>query len=76
MADKGILPKNKELYSGKRICDNEIVYGMAVIPIDESKALLVDRVEENTMTDGAPCLCYYVAVVPDSVTNITEDLED
>ena len=72
MAEKGVLPTDKELYCGKRIYDNETVYGMAVIPVDENRAFLVDRVEENTMTDGAPCLCYYEAVLPNTVKKLDQ----
>ena len=36
MADKNVLPKNKELYKARKVFDNEWAYGMAVLPINDN----------------------------------------
>ena len=70
MAEKGFLPKEKEFFTAKRIIDNQIVYGMGVLYVDESKAYLIDHFEQNISVDGAPCYCYYQAVIPETVIKI------
>lgn len=68
--ERGYLPKDKELYRGRRIMDNEWTYGMAVLPIDERRSFIVHRVEENTFVDGAPCMCWYDTVIPSTVEQV------
>lgn len=70
MAEKGILPEEKDIFSGKRIFDNQTVYGMGVLYVNESKAYLIDHFEQNISVDGAPCYCYYQAVIPETVIKI------
>jgi len=70
VADKNVLPKDKELYKARKVFDNKWAYGMSVVPINADKSLLIDRVEENDSVDGAPCLCYYQVVVPETVIKL------
>lgn len=73
MMDKGILPRHLEGYNARRVYDNRWTYGMAVLPINMKRSFLVHVVEENKLyVDGAPCLCYYETVIPDTVIELNK----
>lgn len=53
-----------------RIENDEIVYRIGVIYIDEDISYLVQLFETNDFTDGAPGMAYYIPVKTDSVERI------
>lgn len=60
-------------YGAKRIFDNEEIYGIAIIKVDDEKSYLIQRFETNDFTDGAPALAYYTAVQTESIFLINKD---
>lgn len=58
-------------YEARRIIDNRLVYGIAVIKIDEEKSYLIQRFETDDFTDGTPALAYYVPVTTYSIKEIS-----
>lgn len=70
--EKGLGAK----YEAKRIEDDELVYGLAVIKVDDEKSYLIRLFETDDFTDGVPALAHYVAVKTNSVTPIEEIEED
>ena len=63
-------------YEARRIADNELVYGIAVIKVDDNKSYLIQRFETDDSTDGTPALAYYIPVKTYSVILLEEDEED
>lgn len=63
-------------YEAKKIEDNELVYGLAVIKVDDEKSYLIRLFETNDFTDGAPALAHYVAVKTNSVHLLEDDDEE
>ena len=60
-------------YGAKRICDNEEVYGIGIIKVDDEMSYLIQRFSTNDFTDGAPALAYYVSVQTDSIFLLNKD---
>lgn len=60
-------------YGAKRIMDNEEVYGIGVIKVDEETSYLIQSFLTNDGTDGAPALAYYVSVQTDSIFLLSKD---
>ena len=54
-------------YEARRIMDDEVVYGIAVIKVNDEKSYLIQRFETDDMTDGTPALAYYIPVKTHSV---------
>ncbi len=67
--EKGLGAK----YEAKRIEDNEVVYGLATIEVDDEKSYLIRLFETDDFTDGVPALAHYVAVWTNSVTEIEDE---
>lgn len=47
-------------YGAKRLCDNEDVYGIGIIKVDDEKSYLIQCFSTDDFTDGAPsilCCC-------------------
>ena len=63
-------------YEARRIIDNELVYGIAVIKVNEEKSYLIQRFETDDYTDGTPALAYYIPVKTYSVIFLEQDEED
>lgn len=60
-------------YEARRIVDNELVYGIAVIKVDDEKSYLIQRFETDDSTDGTPALAYYISVQTKSVSFIKDE---
>lgn len=60
-------------YRARKICDNEEVYGIGIIKVDDEKSYLIQQFSTNDFTDGAPALAYYVAVQTDSIFLLNKD---
>lgn len=70
-----VLGLEKELgatYEARRIVDNELVYGIAVIKVDDEKSYLIQRFETDDSTDGTPALAYYIPIITCSVIHLEE----
>lgn len=67
--EKGLGAKDE----AKRIEDNEVVYGLAAIEVDDEKSYLIRLFETDDFTDGVPALAHYVAVWTSSVTEIEDE---
>lgn len=63
-------------YEAKRIYDEEIVYGLAVIEVDDEKSYLIRLFETDDFTDGVPARAHYVAVKTNTVTLLEDEDED
>ena len=61
------------IYEARKIVDNEVVYGISIIKVDDEKAYLIQRFEIDDMTDGVPALAYYVPVQTKSVSLIKDE---
>lgn len=64
------------MYQAKRIENDEVVYGLATIKVDDEKSYLIQLFETDDFTDGVPARAYYVAVRTDSITSLLKDEED
>lgn len=60
-------------YGARRIENNEKVYGIGIIKVDDKKSYLIQQFSTNDFTDGAPALAYYVAVQTDSIFLLNKD---
>lgn len=60
-------------YGARRIYDNEEVYGIGIIKVNDEKSYLIREFKTNNFTDGAPALAYYVAVYTDSIFLLNKD---
>lgn len=60
-------------YGAKRLCDEEEVYGIGIIKVDDEKSYLIQRFSTNDFTDGAPAQAYYVSVKTDSIFLLNKD---
>ena len=76
MAELGAIERGKIKYKATRIDDRETTYGIAVVPVDEKRAYLIDRIEYNSFVDGAPLLCYYQTVDPATICSVAESEVD
>lgn len=73
----GLEPGLGASYAGRRIVDNEEVYGIGVVKIDEEKSYLIQQLRTNDGVDGAPAFADYVAVQTDSLYILSdEDIVD
>lgn len=70
MIISGIEKELGAIYEAKRIENDELVYGIAVIKIDDNKSYLIQRFETNDSVDCAPALAYYIPVKTKSITFI------
>lgn len=75
MIISGIEKELGATYEARRIVDNELVYGIAIIKVNEEKSYLIQRFETDDFTDGTPALAYYIPVRTDSVISL-EDIEE
>ncbi len=62
-------------YGAERLCDNEDVYGIGIIKVDDEKSYLIQCFSTDDFTDGAPARAYYVVVKTDSIF-LLDKLED
>ncbi len=62
-------------YAGRRIENDEEVYGIGIIKVDEEKSFLIQQFNTNDGVDDAPALAYYVAVKTDSLYMLNEEDE-
>lgn len=69
----GLEPGLGASYAGKRVENDEKVYGIGVIKVDEEKSYLIQQFNTNDGVDDAPALAYYVAVQTDSIYMLSED---
>lgn len=69
----GLEPGLGASYGGKRIENNEDVYGIGVIKVDEEKSFLIQQFCTNDGVDDAPALSYYVAVQTSSIYMLSEE---
>lgn len=60
-------------YGAKRICNDEEVYGIGIIKVDDNMSYLIQSFLTNDFTDGAPAQAYYVAVQTDSIFLLDKD---
>lgn len=60
-------------YGARKIDDNEEVYGIGIIKVDNEKSYLIQQFSTNDSTDGAPALAYYIAVQTDSIFILNKD---
>lgn len=60
-------------YGARKIDDNEEVYGIGIIKVDDEKSYLIQKFLTNDFTDGSPALAYYVAVQTDSIFLLNKD---
>lgn len=70
-----IIGTEKELgatYQAKRIDDGEIVFGIAVVKVDDKMSYLIQSFETNELVDGAPAMAYYIAVTTDSIISYND----
>ncbi|MDE6292655.1 MAG: hypothetical protein K2L98_03125, partial [Bacilli bacterium] len=58
----GLEPSLGASYGGKRIENDEEVYGIGIIKVDEEKSFLIQQFNTNDGVDDAPALAYYVGV--------------
>lgn len=71
----GLEPGLGASYAGKRIENDEEVYGIGVIKVNEEKCYLIQQFCTNDGVDDAPALSYYVAVKTDSIRMLSEEEE-
>lgn len=76
MIISGIEKELGATYEARRIVDNELVYGIAVIKVDEEKSYLIQRFETDDSTDGTPALAYYIPVITYSIILLEQIEED
>lgn len=69
MVIQGLLEELGATYEARKIADDELVFGVGVIKVDENKSYLIQRFETDDMTDGVPALAYYAAVKTDSIVS-------
>lgn len=69
----GLEPGLGASYAGKRIENDQNVYGIGVIKVDEEKSYLIQQFNTNDGVDDAPALAYYVAVQTDSIRMLSEE---
>ncbi|MDE6142229.1 MAG: hypothetical protein K2G03_06460 [Bacilli bacterium] len=69
----GLEPGLGASYSGNRIENDEKVYGIGVIKVDEEKSFLIQQFCTNDGVDDAPALSYYVAVQTSSIHILSEE---
>lgn len=67
--EKGLGAK----YEAKRIEDNEVVYGLAAIEVDDEKSYLIRLFETDDFTDGVLALAHYVAVWTNSISKLEDE---
>jgi len=75
MVISGIEKELGAIYEAQRIENNELVYGIAVVKVDDEKSYLIQRFETDDFTDGTPALAYYICVKTDSV-NLLEEIKE
>lgn len=73
MVISGLEKELGAIFEARRIEDDSLVYGIAVIKVDCEKSYLIQRFETNDSVDGAPALAYYVAVKTSSIRLLNED---
>lgn len=61
------------MYEAKRIENDEVVYGLGAIKVDDEKSYLIQMFETDDFTDGVPARAYYVAVRTDSISKLEEE---
>lgn len=64
------------MYQAKRIENDEVVYGLATIKVDDEKSYLIQLFETDDFTDGVPARAHYVAVRTNTIISLLEDEED
>lgn len=69
----GLEPGLGASYAGRRIVDDEEVYGIGVVKVDEEKSYLIQQLRTNDDVDGAPAFADYVAVQTDSLYILSEE---
>ncbi len=57
-------------YEAKRIENDEVVYGLAAIEVDDEKSYLIQMFVTDDFIDGVPARAHYVAVRTASITPI------
>lgn len=69
MVIKGLLKELGATYEARRIEDDELVFGVGIIKVDENKSYLIQSFETNDYVDCAPAMAYYTAVKTDSIVS-------
>lgn len=63
-------------YEAKRIENDEVVYGLAAIEVDDEKSYLIQMFETDDFTDGVLARAHYVAVRTNTITLLEDEYED
>lgn len=61
------------VYEAKRLENNQLVYGIAIIKVDNDKSYLIQRFETNDFVDGAPAQAYFIAVKTNSIILVEDE---
>jgi len=72
MTISGLFIELGATYEAKRIENDETVYGIGVIKVDEEKSFLIQSFETNDFVDCAPAMAYYIPVKSNTIISYND----
>ena len=69
MVISGLEKELGATYQAKRIEDDQVVFGIGVIKVDEEKTYLIQMFQTNDSVDGSPAFAYYIPVKTNSIVS-------